>query len=182
MNIRQASLLIVFLFSCKSSHKGFFSNTSHQNSLGHIYRAETLNEADYLPGDCNLNAVPQIGVDSKIALKSYDKAKTPIRTQAKLPKINKIFAEGPLTNVATKGKVNERKKIVPEKRLSLFPFILMAIFFPPVAVGLKKGFNSKPFFLTVLLTALLYIPGMVYAIIKVLRRKERDTIKILNNS
>ncbi|KAL8497577.1 hypothetical protein ACS0TY_021059 [Phlomoides rotata] len=42
--------------------------------------------------------------------------------------------------------------------------ILLAIFLPPVGVGLRHGCCSAEFFICLLLTILGYIPGIIYAL------------------
>lgn len=41
--------------------------------------------------------------------------------------------------------------------------ILLALFLPPLAVALKKGL-SRPFWITVVLTLLGHVPGVIYAL------------------
>jgi uncharacterized membrane protein YqaE (UPF0057 family) len=42
---------------------------------------------------------------------------------------------------------------------------VLAFFLPPVAVALKKGWFSGPFWLDVVLTLLGHIPGVIYALV-----------------
>lgn len=45
--------------------------------------------------------------------------------------------------------------------------IIVAIIFPPLAVGLKAGIG-KSFVINLLLTLLFYIPGLIHALIVIL--------------
>lgn len=45
--------------------------------------------------------------------------------------------------------------------------IIIAIFLPPLAVGLKAGIGGT-FFLSLILTVIFFIPGMIHAIYVVL--------------
>lgn len=46
-------------------------------------------------------------------------------------------------------------------------FVILAIFIPPLAVGLLYGISTE-FWISLILTLLFFIPGMIYSIIKVL--------------
>ena len=46
--------------------------------------------------------------------------------------------------------------------------IIAAILLPPLAVGLKSGFDGS-FILNIVLTILGYVPGLIHALIVVLR-------------
>lgn len=50
---------------------------------------------------------------------------------------------------------------------SLLLYVIIAIFIPPLAVGLLYGISTE-FWISLLLTILFFIPGMIYSIIKVL--------------
>jgi uncharacterized membrane protein YqaE (UPF0057 family) len=47
--------------------------------------------------------------------------------------------------------------------------LVLAVFFPYVAVGIKYGTSSWEFFKCILYTLLLYLPGIIYAVYKVLQ-------------
>lgn len=47
--------------------------------------------------------------------------------------------------------------------------ILLAVFFPPVAVGIKCGLG-KDLLINIILCVLFYVPGIVHAIIVVMRK------------
>jgi uncharacterized membrane protein YqaE (UPF0057 family) len=66
------------------------------------------------------------------------------------------------------------KEIVPENKVNYFTLFLIAAFFPPLAVGIKKSFRSWQFFLTVGLTLSFFFPGMVYAVIMMVRENRRE--------
>lgn len=46
--------------------------------------------------------------------------------------------------------------------------VILAIILPPLGVGLKYGLSSK-FWINVLLTILGYIPGIIHALVVILR-------------
>lgn len=50
-----------------------------------------------------------------------------------------------------------------------FLMILLAIFLPPVAVAIKSGLG-KDLLINIILCLLFYIPGIVHAIIVVMRK------------
>ena len=52
-----------------------------------------------------------------------------------------------------------------------FLMVLLAIFFPPVAVFLKVGL-TKHFWINLILTLLLVLPGQIHALIVVLNKGE----------
>lgn len=52
---------------------------------------------------------------------------------------------------------------------SLLLYIVLAVLIPPLAVGLLYGI-SGPFWLSILLWIFFIIPGIIYAIIKVLQK------------
>jgi len=45
--------------------------------------------------------------------------------------------------------------------------VIVAILLPPLAVGLKVGITT-PFWINLILTLLLYLPGLIHALIVVL--------------
>lgn len=49
--------------------------------------------------------------------------------------------------------------------------VLAAILFPPLAVGLVDGIGG-PFLLSIILTLLFYVPGLIYALWRVFRKQE----------
>jgi uncharacterized membrane protein YqaE (UPF0057 family) len=167
--------MMVFLFSCSGNKKGFFAYTNVPSHVIPYTPIEGEIEDKQIEPTLNGNKEELLVMVSK----ENDKA----------DRLNgEIFYNGDRNSEPKLGKATKtiqresvrsvKKRVVPEKQVSLLPLILLAIFFPPIAVGIKKGFGTVAFYLTVLLTALLYIPGVVYALVKILRRKEK--VKMIN--
>lgn len=55
-----------------------------------------------------------------------------------------------------------------EPALSKILLVILAFILPPLAVGLKEGFSGS-FILNIVLTILAWIPGVIHALIVVLR-------------
>ncbi len=52
--------------------------------------------------------------------------------------------------------------------ISTLLLIIIAIFLPPLAVGLKTGIGG-PLIINIILTLLFYIPGLIHAIIVIMK-------------
>jgi|LakMenEpi03Aug12_release.lakeMendotaPanAssembly.Ray.scaffolds.fasta_scaffold182994_2 uncharacterized membrane protein YqaE (UPF0057 family) len=84
-----------------------------------------------------------------------------------------------LTRVERKAKIAEVKKLVSTYKVQKASgssdvstnqvlLAILAILLPPLAVGLHEGKLNGKFWLSVLLTLLFWLPGVVYALIVVL--------------
>lgn len=45
--------------------------------------------------------------------------------------------------------------------------LILAIFFPPIAVGLKKNWALIPLLISIILTLLFWLPGIIHALLVV---------------
>lgn len=84
-----------------------------------------------------------------------------------------------LSRVDRKARVNEAKKMMAEYKAqkasgegdvstNKILLAILAILLPPLAVGLHEGKLNGKFWLSVLLTLLFWLPGVIYALIVVL--------------
>ncbi len=55
-----------------------------------------------------------------------------------------------------------------ESGMSTILLVILALILPPLAVGLKDGFGGS-FILNIILTILAWLPGVIHALIVVLR-------------
>lgn len=73
----------------------------------------------------------------------------------------------------TKAERREMRKFFTKKApgqtdMPLWAYILFAIILPPLAVGLFEGFHG-PFWLCILLTICFWVPGIIYALWRILK-------------
>lgn len=71
----------------------------------------------------------------------------------------------------TRAEIKQAKKFFSKKApgdvdMPLWAYVIIAILLPPLAVGLFEGIHT-PFWISILLTLLFWIPGVIYAIIRV---------------
>ncbi len=70
-----------------------------------------------------------------------------------------------------------RSRIVAKRPTDVLT-LLLAFFLPPVAVGLRYGFFSKNFLINLLLTALLFLPGVIHAVYLSINRTKTSVMTI----
>lgn len=75
------------------------------------------------------------------------------------------------TKKYTHAEIKQAKKFFHQKApgntdMPLWAYIIIAILLPPLAVGLFEGFHT-PFWISILLTLLFWLPGVIYAIWRV---------------
>jgi uncharacterized membrane protein YqaE (UPF0057 family) len=75
------------------------------------------------------------------------------------------------TKKYTRAEIKQAKKFFSKKApgdtdMPLWAYILISILLPPLAVGLYEGIHT-PFWISILLTLLFWIPGVIYAIWRV---------------
>jgi uncharacterized membrane protein YqaE (UPF0057 family) len=66
------------------------------------------------------------------------------------------------------AKKKTAKKKASKKKKSSFLLIILAIILPFIAVLIKRGFG-KDFLINIILCILFYIPGMIHALVIVLK-------------
>ncbi|HEV7783436.1 MAG TPA: YqaE/Pmp3 family membrane protein [Chitinophagaceae bacterium] len=68
-------------------------------------------------------------------------------------------------------KFKAAKKAGNEPSTNTLLLVILAIILPPLAVYLHEGATNKRFWISVLLTLLFWVPGIIYALILILGKK-----------
>ncbi|MBL0129735.1 MAG: YqaE/Pmp3 family membrane protein [Chitinophagaceae bacterium] len=63
---------------------------------------------------------------------------------------------------------NEAKKAGKEPSTNTILLVILALLLPPLAVYLHEGVINKRFWISLLLTILFFVPGVIYALIVIL--------------
>ena len=67
--------------------------------------------------------------------------------------------------LAKKSIVSKLSK--PTNDIMLLILVILAIFLPPIAVGLKKNWALIPLLISIILTLLFWLPGIIHALLVV---------------
>lgn len=144
----------VFLVKEKVVHNTFASENT---------KVEILTSQDIIPNKVLIKTTPK---------EEFSSERIMIPSVLQKPQQSKTIFY--LKNKAVNLLPTINKEVVPEKEVNFFTLFLLAAFFPPLAVGIKKSFRSWHFFLTIGLTLTFFFPGMVYAIIQIIRAKNKE--------
>ncbi len=117
-----------------------------------------------------------IDVTDMIALSKENIATAPLMNDVVVDDAIREFKS--LSRVERKARIREVKKIAREYKAAkkagsdvqtnTVLLAILAVILPPLAVGLHQGEINGKFWLSVLLTLLFWLPGVIYALILVL--------------
>ena len=180
INLSIALCLSVLVFSCGPKKQiGFFSNTSDRYEVKHSPIAD--------PNKSDLGAMAEGSIDveaSSFEAVSDAQVEQNIST-VPAPKAEKIESKvttapaveaAPLKEIPRKITKEQKKEIkkaleVGAADTNTLLLVIIAILIPPVAVALVDGLGSGPFWLSILLWLLFYVPGLIYALWRIFRKK-----------
>ncbi|MFM7022902.1 MAG: YqaE/Pmp3 family membrane protein [Flavobacteriales bacterium] len=121
-------------------------------------------------------------------LKNDNAAHTAAMKLAETPKIKTVSVQEQTATIAAHA--HTAKQVIPANKkaaidtlkkesiaaqqvddaLVTILLLILCFILPPLAVGLATGFELAPLLISILLTLLFWIPGVIYAIIVILRR------------
>jgi uncharacterized membrane protein YqaE (UPF0057 family) len=176
-------VLFTFLISCNTEKVGFYNHNDHhyaikENPLEYnsseqkIDCPEPIEAAVPSSSDLSLETPKEIVVVPKQTPRINPLPKSEIL----LPEVAKeTVVPEPIKKLSKEQKKEIRRILKQEQgaRTSVIGKALLIIFsivLPPLAVALVDGF-SGPFWLDLLLTILFYLPGIIYALYRVLRTR-----------
>lgn len=119
------------------------------------------------------NEITEVDLKSPTVLSTSKKSETVVNRNAKAT--TSIDSE---RKAHKKGKSNFSNKKLIRKAVSSVPqaseanmvlYIILAILLPPLAVGLLYGIGTE-FLISLVLTLLFWVPGVIYALIMVLKK------------
>ena len=158
-------------FSCSTKKVGYFNNS---------YPSYSVKEKDSntLP-TASCDATVQNDIEASENIISQEKEPLSPVTSSILDKaINPFPESGAKPNLSRQEK-RDVKKFIKETlkgadknqtEVNTLLLVIIAILLPPVAVALVDGI-SGPFWLSILLTLLFYVPGLIYALYRIFRQK-----------
>ena len=167
-----------FLVSCSSKKVGFFSNSYPQ------YVHKSLSEETT---EAALEQIPVPTVTEKSFVEKYGSAEEATKeTVTNKPKQAQLVKSSKSAQTTSETVFSPIKKITKEEKKQLkqivkketktddhtILLIILAILLPPLAVALFEGIGKgikTPFWLDVLLTLLGWLPGVVYALWRILK-------------
>lgn len=154
-------------FSCSTKKVGYFNNS---------YPSYSVKEKSSLPSS-TVEATAQTNLQE-----GEDNHLAEIETPSYLPTIAPLNNPVPESGAKAKLSKEEKKEIRKfikenlknkdgnETDINVLLLVIIAILLPPVAVALVDGIGG-PFFLSILLTLLFYVPGLIYALYRIFRTK-----------
>lgn len=162
------------LGSCNTRKIGFFHNNYSQYSV----KGTNTDNPDAVVASTNteIQALPAPRI---IKIKKED-AKITKETATEIPAVILTEALPASTKKASKEKRKEIKKSIKENlkqnkksatEINTLLLVIIAILLPPVAVALVDGITG-PFWLSLLLTLLFYVPGLIYALYRIFRKQD----------
>ncbi len=177
--IVSAFLASTFLFSCSSPKVGFFNNTNtspyvkakedkglnNHTSAGGARSIQKVQPLSPVMGSPVLGSeVQNITINASEEVKTVEKntvTNTPLAS-------NKISKE---QRKEVKKYIKENLKRNDENRsdINILLLVIIAILLPPLAVFLVDGL-SGPFWLSILLWLLFYVPGLIYALYRIFKK------------
>lgn len=165
------ALVILTTYSCNAPKIGHFHNT---------YKPYVKNEKPTKAIVSNETFIAEVNYPERPELKISETDNQAI-TQKKNSFSTQQSETFPKTTLPSKElKGNERKAIKKEikaefKKLknnetevNTLLLVIIAILLPPLAVALVDGITG-PFWLSILLTLLFYLPGLIYALFRIFR-------------
>lgn len=169
-----------FFYSC-SSNKNivFFNNTYKRYEVKETQPSLSHGESATNHGERPAKS------ENSAGRKEHSRAEAPINNTVSnnTPEINawsKNLSEDPIQNKklnkeekkAIKKQIREAVKTnkKSETNINKLLLVIIAILLPPVAVALVDGIGG-PFLLSILLTLLFYIPGLIYALFRIFRKQ-----------
>lgn len=133
---------------------------------------------------CSLAAVISLTAKSSVIDVTDGTSKTKETTTVQTPVMNDVIVEDAirefksLSRTERKARIKEVKKIAKEYKAAkkagsdvqtnTVLLAILCVILPPLAVGLNQGELNGKFWLSVLLTLLFWLPGVIYALIVVL--------------
>lgn len=183
MKNKNSAILVIFtfllsnaFFSCSSPKLGFFNNsnpvyTAKQKTAPDVKIENTGSDVS----GASKNS-PALGVETKMpVIESAPEASVfTHESLASKPKAEAPNTSGKLTKAEKKEIKNNIKEVLKksgsnESDINTLLLVIIAILIPPVAVLLVDGLGG-PFFLSILLTLLFYLPGLIYALFRIFRQ------------
>ena len=164
-------LIILTAYSCNTPKVGYFHNTYKPYVKNEKPTEGIVSNESFTAVESDLTK-PELKI-SEIGNQAITQKKNSFSTQQL-----ETFPKTILPSKELKG--NERKAIKKEikaefKKLknnetevNTLLLVIIAILLPPVAVALVDGFTG-PFWLSILLTLLFYLPGLIYALFRIFR-------------
>ena len=181
------ALVITTIYSCAPKYQAHFTPTKgseFQTSLEiepveNVFESQPASDPLEVTqglesGDMLASTSDEIAVESASSLKKMvtkHKEKIEALENAAMPHKDKKMAVKQAKKSAKKEIKRELKKEIKEMKRSgasdqYVLMMILAIFIPPLAVGLTFGIVDK-FWISLILTLLFFIPGMVYSLIVV---------------
>lgn len=186
INLPLALCLSVLVFSCGTKKQiGFFSNTSDKVEVKHNAiadpntsdfgaMAEGVNEVQSSSSSSSsLEAVSDAQVATKnISTAPAYKPESISETQTTVPTAQTVAPTMEMPKKITKQQKKEIKEALETNAsdTNTLLLVIIAILLPPLAVLLVDGIGG-PFLLSIILWLLFVIPGIIYALWRVLRKK-----------
>ncbi|WP_223808821.1 YqaE/Pmp3 family membrane protein [Rufibacter hautae] len=183
-----------FLFSCSSAEYYRFASVkpeTYQKSVAKTTPADATEETTpaTAPATLTIAEEPTVAVEAEPVLEASTKAPAPVLFETKKVAVEKtavkttaplvIMDEKAVLEIA-KSKISsmskaEKKAFKKEVKNSLrdakeasdIVEILLAIFIPPLGVFLHEGEVNSRFWISLLLTLLFFLPGVIYALLVV---------------
>lgn len=168
--------LIIFscvfaFYSCNSKKTGFFQNSYENYRV--IKNPEQPSQKDMFASNAsveiksNETKVSGENIHSLKEAKGKDfqtltnTGKSEIKDVPKLSKEQKKQVKKEIKQIVKKAKETDSD-------MNVLLLVIIAILLPPVAVALVDGITG-PFWLSILLTLLFYLPGLIYALYRIFR-------------
>ncbi|HEX8549125.1 MAG TPA: YqaE/Pmp3 family membrane protein [Cytophagaceae bacterium] len=177
INVAFALCLSVLAFSCGPKKQiGFFSNTEKTYQVKQSPIADPNNsdlgamaEGAAVVESSSLEAMSDAQVEKNISSTPAYKAEKIEKKEAIAPAVVAPVKEAP--RKITKEQKKEIKKAleVGATDTNTLLLVIIAILLPPLAVALVDGIGG-PFLLSIILTILFWLPGIIYALYRVLRK------------
>jgi uncharacterized membrane protein YqaE (UPF0057 family) len=174
-------VLCSLLLSCSTEKVGSFNNTSSYYSIKEKPQNENTGISDiHCPENIEASMekipdlIPQREKEIVLIPKPVRKASRIPRSGAGIPiEEKKNIISEPVKKISKEDK-KEIRRVFKEHSshktnvIGKLLLVIFAIVLPPLAVALVDGL-SGPFWLDLLLTILFYLPGIIYALYRVLR-------------
>lgn len=168
------SAIFSMFFSCNSPKVGHFHNTYKPYVKSEKSPAEI--------GKTDTNDQPISRMENKETISNEGITPNDKSTEAKNKNNNKLeqtsnvaISESTITPSTKREIKKEIKAGLKEVKqgateVNTLLLVIIAILLPPVAVALVDGITG-PFWLSILLTLLFYVPGLIYALYRIFRNK-----------
>jgi uncharacterized membrane protein YqaE (UPF0057 family) len=169
------SLAVISLYSCNKPQVGFFHNTykpyvKHEKPVKDNAAEETFIVKNNLskPEEKIIKQEGSAVIDNPVGFskqpsvsESKTKTEEPVLSADKLTTQEKRAIKKDIRAELKKLKSNDTE-------INAILLVIIAILLPPVAVLLVDGL-SGPFWLSILLTLLFYLPGLIYALYRIFK-------------